>query len=189
MKARSKLTALLTTPQTAFWGPPAQAVPSLTLQTHLRPGPALSPPVLCGEGRWAHRRLPPHTAGPPHPARPHLCPAAARCKLHNIESQPLKNNTGLLLQQDVLTLEAPAVQHLGDIVGHPGSRSLLHRPQHFGLHFHLPLHFPRSRKVAATTSGLTALCSPSKTGRTLTPRAPPVSNETVPEAPADAPRT
>lgn len=113
MKARSKVITLLTwrySPNSIL-GPPSPGAPhtrtpdaplpwptSAVSSGTLRRGPAGSQAPAA-----AHRRAPPPRAA----SHPHLCPAAARCKQHDTESKRLKNNMGLLLRQDVLSLEAP----------------------------------------------------------------------------------
>lgn len=144
-----------------------------------------------GGGQRAHRRLPPHTAGPPPPraaSHPQLCPAAARCKQHDTESKRLKNNMGLLLRQDVLSLGAPG-----------GSAPQGHRQRPSLSQSAPPASAPWPSSSSPLSPGVgkwllqRQVLLPSaarlKSGRTHTPRAPPVSNETFPEAPADAPRT
>lgn len=135
----------------------------------------------------ACRRTPPGPS-PRAALHPHLCPAAARCKQHDTESKRLKNNMGLLLRQDVLSLEAPG-----------GSAPQGHR-QRPSLSQSAPpasAPWPSSSSPLAPGVGkwllqrqvLLPSAARLESGRTHTPRAPPVSNETFPEAPADAPRT
>lgn len=113
MKARSKVITLLTwrySPNSIL-GPPSPGAPHTRTPDAPMPWPtsAVSSgtlwrgPAGSQAPAAAHRRAPsPRAASHPHP-----CPAAARCKQHDTESKRLKNNMGLLLRQDVLSLGAP----------------------------------------------------------------------------------